>query len=60
MSTSFDAFILKQGSHLCYQPAFAYSQLEVAISFYQKRMKNDRGSPPLSKLFSLPLPACFR
>ena len=37
MSTSFSAFILGQEVYKYYQPAFAYSQLEVAISFYQKQ-----------------------
>ena len=39
MSTSFSAFILGQEVYKYYQPAFAYSQLEVAISFYQKQHK---------------------
>ena len=46
MSTSFSAFILGQEVYKYYQPAFAYSQLEVAISFYQKIHKNDRGIRP--------------
>ena len=43
MSTSFGAFILGKEAYKYYQPAFAYSQLEVAISYYQKYQQKDRG-----------------
>jgi len=36
MSTSFGALILREDAYKSYQPVFAHSQLEVAISFYQK------------------------
>jgi hypothetical protein len=51
MSTSFGALTLRQKAYKCYQPAFAHSQLEVAISFYQKQRKKDRGKLPLPKSF---------
>ena len=52
MSTSFSAFILGQEVYKYYQPAFAYSQLEVAISFYQTQIKNDRGKRPCQIIYS--------
>ncbi|MBQ7051277.1 MAG: hypothetical protein IJN79_00560, partial [Clostridia bacterium] len=39
MSTSFDALILTKEAYTCQQPAFAHSQPEVAIPFYQNSEK---------------------
>jgi hypothetical protein len=46
MSTSFGALTLRQKAYKCYQPAFAHSQLEVAISFYQKQRKKTGANRP--------------
>jgi hypothetical protein len=45
MSTSFGALILTQKADKGYQPAFAYPQPEVAVSFYPKTKKAGATAP---------------